>query len=61
VIYRRYADRHNVAAADAVAADQFLKTQGPIEASWGRMLGLEEETALEALADRGLSPAVCGD
>jgi hypothetical protein len=65
VIYRRYTDRHNVAAADAVAADQFLKTQGPIEASWARMLGLEErtlrnETALVALAD-ALSLAVCGD
>jgi hypothetical protein len=66
VIYRRYADRRNVAAANAVAADQFLKTQGPIGASWARMLGLEEgtlrnEKALVVLADVGLSLAVCGE
>jgi hypothetical protein len=66
VIYRRYADRRNVAAADVVAADQFLKTQGPIGASWARMLGLEEgtlrnEKALVVLADVGLSLAVCGE
>jgi hypothetical protein len=65
VIYSRYTDRHNVAAADAVAADQYLKTQGPIEASWAQRLGLEEgalrnETALVALAD-ALSLAVCGE
>jgi hypothetical protein len=65
VIYGRYTDRHSVAAADVVAADEFLKTQGPIEASWARMLGLEEstlrnETALVALAD-ALSLAVCGE
>jgi Protein of unknown function (DUF3891) len=65
VIYSRYMDRHHVAAADAAAANQFLKTQAPIEASWARMLGLEEETlkketALVALAD-ALSLAVCGE
>ena len=65
VIYRRYTDRHNVAPADAAAADQFLKTQAPIEAAWARRLGLDEDalkrqTALVALAD-ALSLAVCGE
>ncbi len=33
VIYRRYVDRHRISEADATAAQRFLDTQAPIEAS----------------------------
>jgi hypothetical protein len=65
VIYRRYSDRHRVAEADAVAAQEFLQTQAPIEEAWARALGLDaaalnRETALVALVDT-LSLALCGE
>ena len=65
LIYTRYVDRHNVAPADAAAADHYLATQAPIEAAWARRLGLDEdalraESALIAFAD-ALSLALCGD
>lgn len=65
VIYRRYVDRHNLDAADALAADGFLRAQQPIEAAWAQRLGLDgdalnNETALVAFAD-ALSLALCGD
>lgn len=65
VIYRRYTDRHRVAEADAAAAQNYLRTQAPIEAAWARALRLEaaeldKETALIALSDT-LSLALCGE
>jgi Protein of unknown function (DUF3891) len=65
VIYRRYTDRHRIAAADAAAAEKFLNRQAPIEAEWTRKLGLEasvleKETRLLALVDT-LSLGVCGE
>ncbi len=65
VIYRRYADRHRVVEADAVAAQAFLQEQAPIEAAWAQSLGLDtktldQESALVALVDT-LSLALCGE
>jgi Protein of unknown function (DUF3891) len=65
VIYRRYADRHRISEADAMAAQRFLDTQGPIEAAWAQTLGLaagalNRETTLVALVDT-LSLALCGE
>ena len=65
VIYRRYRDRHRLAAADAAAAQHYLDSQAPIEAAWARALGLEpsfldRETALLALADT-ISLCLCGE
>jgi hypothetical protein len=65
VIYRRYSDRHRVAEADAVAAQEFLATQAPIEEAWARALALDaatlkRESALVALVDT-LSLALCGE
>jgi hypothetical protein len=65
LIYRRYTDRHRIAAADAAAADMFLTTQAPIEAAWTQRLGLnaaalEKESRLLALVD-SLSLALCGE
>jgi hypothetical protein len=65
IIYRRYTDRHRVSAADAAAADSYLKAQAPIESEWSRALGLqaaelERQTALLALSDT-LSLALCGE
>jgi hypothetical protein len=65
VIYRRYTDRHRIAAVDAAAVDTFLSTQAPIEAQWTQKLGLEaaaleKESRLLALVDT-LSLALCGE
>ena len=65
VIYRRFKDRHRTAEADAVAAQNYLDIQAPLEATWSRRLGLEpsvldKETALIALAD-SISLALCGE
>jgi hypothetical protein len=65
VIYRRYANRHQMAQADAEAAQRYLSTQAAIESAWTQRLGLSEaaldkETALVALVD-ALSLAVCGE
>jgi hypothetical protein len=65
VIYRRFRDRHRLGAADAAAAQHYLDSQAPIEATWARALGLEpsfldRETALLALADT-VSLALCGE
>jgi predicted small lipoprotein YifL len=65
VIYRRYIDRHRVAAVDADAADRFLGSRAPIEAEWARATGLDavtlkKQTTLLALADT-LSLALCGE
>ena len=65
VIYRRYTDRHRISAADAAAAQNYLDTQGPIEAAWAQALGLdddevERQRSLVAFAD-ALSLALCGD
>jgi hypothetical protein len=65
VIYRRYTDRHRVSEADARAAQRFLETQAPIEASWAQALALaaaalHDETALVAFSDT-LSLALCGE
>ncbi len=65
VIYRRYRDRHRLAAADAAAAEHYLASQAPIEANWARALGLDtafldKETARLALADT-ISLALCGE
>jgi hypothetical protein len=65
IIYRRYTDRHRMAAADAEAAQRFLETQPPIEAEWARTAGLDsaalkKQTTLLAFADT-LSLALCGE
>jgi hypothetical protein len=65
VIYRRYMDRHRASAADAGAAQHYLDSQAPVEATWSRTLGLEpafldRETGLLALADT-VSLALCGE
>ena len=65
VIYRRYIDRHRVSEPDAAAAQHYLDSQPPIEATWSRALGLEptlldRETGLLALADT-VSLALCGE
>jgi len=65
IIYRRYVDRHRIAAVDAEAVDRFLESRPPIEAEWARATGLDaaalrKETTLLALADT-LSLALCGE
>lgn len=65
VIYRRYAGRHRLAEADAVAAQNYLQTQAAKEETWARMLGFDEtrlaaESALVAFVDT-LSLALCGE
>jgi hypothetical protein len=65
VIYRRYNDRHRVSEADAAAAQTYLDTQAPLEASWAKTLGLDaatlqKQTTLVALSDT-LSLALCGE
>ena len=65
VIYRRYTDRLRISAADAAAAQNYLDTQGPIEAAWARALKLDDDEvdrqrSLVAFAD-ALSLALCGD
>jgi hypothetical protein len=65
VIYRRFIDRHRMNEADALAAQNYLNTQAPIEGAWAQALGLdasdlERETGLIAFADT-LSLALCGD
>src|ERR1700748_2975501 len=41
VMYRRSTDRHRVSAADAAAAQNYLKVQSQIETVWSQALGLE--------------------
>ena len=65
VIYGRYTDRHRISAVDAAAAQNYLVTQGPIEAAWARALKLDDDEvdrqrSLVAFAD-ALSLALCGD
>lgn len=65
VIYRRFTDRHRVAAADAAAAEHYLAAQAATETGWARALGLDavsldRDTALVAFADT-LSLALCGE
>ena len=65
VIYRRFTDRHRSDAADAQAAERFLREQAPKEAAWAEALGLdraalERDSALIAFADT-LSLAFCGE
>jgi len=64
LIYSRYTDRHQIEAADAAAVDHYLETQGPMQATWARALGLDaamlaRDSALVALSDT-LSLALCG-
>lgn len=64
LIYSRYTDRHQIAAADAAAVDHYLETQGPMQATWAGALGLDaamlaRDSALVALFDT-LSLALCG-
>ena len=65
VIYRRFATRHRLVEADAVAAQHYLDTQAPKEHAWAQALGFDEqrlsrESALIAFVDT-LSLALCGE
>ncbi len=65
LIYGRYLDRHQIAAADAEAANHYRETQAALQAGWARSLGLdatmlEHDTEMVALSDT-LSLALCGD
>ena len=65
LIYRRFMDRRRMAEKDATAADNYLATQGPLEAAWTERLGLDagavkNESALVAFSD-ALSLALCGE
>ena len=65
VIYRRFAGRHRLVEADAVAAQRYLETQESKEQVWAQALGLDEqrlsrESALIAFVDT-LSLALCGE
>lgn len=64
LIYSRYTDRHQTAAADASAVGHYLEIQGPMQATWARALGLDaamlaRDSALVALSDT-LSLGLCG-
>lgn len=65
LIYGRYVDRHRVSDTDAAAADEYVRTQGSLQAAWTGMLGLDQATVehdsgLVAFADT-LSLALCGE
>ena len=65
VIYRRFTDRHRQSAADADAAEAYLRTQSGKEATWADALGLDagalsRDTGLIACADT-LSLVFCGE
>ena len=64
IIYTRFTDRHRGADADGVAATEYLRRQGAVQAEWASALGLDagtlaHDTGLIAFADT-LSLVVCG-
>jgi hypothetical protein len=65
IIYRRYTDRHQLSAADAAAAADYLRHLAETETLWVARLGLDaatlaHDTALIAFADT-LSLLLCGE
>ena len=65
VIYTKFTDRGGMTDADRAAAEHYVQTQGVLQASWARALGLDEatlvhDTALVALSDT-ISLALCGE
>ena len=64
IIYTRFTDRHRGADADGIAAGEYLRRQGALQAEWAGALGLDaatlaRDTGLIAFADT-LSLVVCG-
>jgi hypothetical protein len=64
IIYTRFTDRHRSADADGIAAAEYLRRQGAVQAEWASALRLDagtlvHDTGLIAFADT-LSLVVCG-